>query len=50
MNTDLIFFLTMLALAALFCLAWMGINLYDWIKTAINKRKKDVLSEEIQLF
>ena len=50
MNTDLILLFTMLSLLLLVGLGWIGVNIYDRIKTFFNKRKKDVLSDEIPLF
>ena len=50
MNTDLIYAVSLLVIIVVVALGIGGISLYDEIKTAINKRKKDVISEEINLF
>ena len=50
MQKEMIFFVCMAVLFVLAILTIGGIMLYDEIKTYFNKRKKDIISEEINLF
>ena len=50
MQKEIIFFVCMAVLFVLAILTIGGIMLYDEIKTYFNKRKKDIISEEINLF
>ena len=50
MQREMIFFVCMVVLLVAALLFIGGIMLYDEVKTFFNKRKKDVISEEINLF
>lgn len=50
MQKEMIFFVCMAVLFIAVLLVIGGILLYDEIKTFFNKRKKDVISDEINLF